>query len=96
MIENNDVTTSEIDTFTKVTSVEYKFAIAHLSNFYSRKQSKMHDCLNARTIIFSTISLVDRSTSSSAQTIREENHEVAMIICLYSVIAIILLFLGRL
>lgn len=96
MIENNDVTTSRIGTSIKVTSVEYEFATAHLSNFYRRKQSKMHDCSNARTTIFSTISLVDRPISFGAQTIRGKNYETAVIICFYSVIAAILLFSERL
>jgi hypothetical protein len=56
----------------------------------------MHDCLNARTIILSTISLVDRSTSLDDQTIREGNHEAAVIVYPYSVIAVTSLFLERL
>ena len=45
----------------------------------------MHDCLNARTIILSTISLVDRSTSLGDQTIREGDHEAAVSVYPYSV-----------
>ncbi len=56
----------------------------------------MHDCLNARTIILSTISLVDRSTSLGDQTIREGDHEAAVIVYSYSVIAVTSLFLERL
>jgi len=56
----------------------------------------MHGCLNARTTTSSTISLVDRPISSGAQTIREEDHEAAVIICPYSVIATTSLFPKRL
>jgi len=56
----------------------------------------MHGCLNARTTTFPTISLVDRSTSPGAQTIRGGNHEAAVIICPYSVTAATSLFSERL
>jgi hypothetical protein len=96
VIKNDDVTINKIGTSIKATSVKYEFAIAHLLNFYPRKQSKMHDCLNVRIIIFSTILFVDRSISSSAQTIRERDYEAVVIIYLYNVIAIISRFFERL
>jgi len=88
VIKNDGETINEIDAFTRVTSVESKIAIAHLLRFHSMKQSKMHDCLNARTIISSTISFIDRSISLDDQTIREGDHEAIMIVRPYSVIVV--------
>lgn len=59
VIKNNDETTNEIDAFTRVTNVRSKLNIAQLSSFYTRKQSKTHDCLNSYIVIKFIILFLD-------------------------------------
>lgn len=100
MVEDNDETTCETDTSTKSTSVESEISTAQLPSSHPREQPKTHDCLSAPTTIEPTTKPLDCSSSLSVtlpqnrgeQTAREDDHEAAMTIHPYSVIAATPLF----
>jgi len=94
MIENDDEMIIEIDSFTRITSVESKIDIAHLLSFHSMEQSKTHDYSNTYLVIELITLFLRRSITSSIvlshdrdeQIVREGDYEAATIVNSSSVI----------
>ena len=94
VIKDDDETINVIDAFTRVTSVESKIDITHLSSFHSKEQSKVHDCLNPHIVIELIILFldcriivnIDLSQDRVEQIVREGEYEAVAIVNLSSII----------